>query len=99
MYSKLLKSAFGERHKAHLPNMSFTEIRCLLASVKSCINSRPIYSQGCNNFILTANHLLFPSSYFEKSALDLPDKTNPGSVENLLFLTKDLETNLKILGD
>ena len=99
MYSKLLKSAFGERTKAHLPNMSFTEIRCLLASVKSCINSRPIYSQGCDNFILTANHLLFPSSYFEKSALDLPDKTNPGSVENLLFMTQGLESNLKILGD
>ena len=99
MSKRLLRSALCERQKAYLPDLTYTEIRCLLNSVKSCINSRPIYDQGSDNFLITPHHLLFPSSYFEKSAINLPDKTNPGSVQNLLYLTAGLEANLKILGE
>ena len=94
MYKRLLRSALCERQKAYLPDLTYTEIRCLLSSVKSCINSRPIYDQGSDNFLITPHHLLFPSSYFEKSAINLPDKTNPGSVQNLLYLTAGLKKQL-----
>ena len=99
LFRRLIKSAFCEREKAQLPNQTYTETRCILNSIKNVINSRPIYCQGSDNFILTPNHLLFPHSFFEKSAVKLPDESNPESIQNLLSLTEDLEKNLKILGE
>ena len=99
LYRRLVKSAFCEREKAQLPNQTFTETRCLLNSIKNVINSRPIYRQGSDNFILTPNHLLFPNSFFEKSAIKLSDGANPESIQNLLSLTENFEKNLKILGN
>ena len=99
LYRRLTKSVFCEREKAQLPNQTYTETRCLLNSVKNVINSRPIYRQGSDNFILTPNHLLFPHSFFEKSAVKLSDGANPENIKNLLSLTENLEQNLKILGN
>ena len=99
MYKKLLRSVLLERERVKIPSLTYTEIRCLLGAIKACINSRPIFSSGSSNYILTPNHFLHPNSHFDEAAVKLPDSNNPESIDNFFFLTKNLEENLKILGD
>ena len=82
-----------------MPNLTFTEIRCILGAIKSCINARPVFCSGTENYILTPNHFLHPHNFFDEPAVSLPDGENPEAISNLLSLTQSLEDNLKLLGN
>ena len=99
IYKKLLRSALLERERVKMPNLTFTEIRCILGAIKSCINARPVFCSGTENYILTPNHFLHPHNFFDEPAVSLPDGENPEAISNLLSLTQSLEDNLKLLGN
>ena len=99
IYKKLLRSALLERERVKMPNVTYTEIRCILNAIKSCINARPVFCSGTESYVLTPNHFLHPHNFFDEPAVPLPDKDNPESICNLLSLTQSLEENLKLLGN